>query len=159
DVAWAVRELFDRVYGYPFLSWRTVGRVAAFSLILQAVLAYELEGDMVQLASRYPVVGAMWVLQAVFNVACDYVSLFAIRLWIGVAGTRPVLALLGGLLVGILIIRLIYVLLGIAYLTDFGANIDTHGDKELHDLLVFRMPSLALSFAAFAIHLWLPLLA
>src|SRR5262249_10759418 len=35
QVAAAVQELFDRVYGYPFLSWRTAGRVAAFSIVLQ----------------------------------------------------------------------------------------------------------------------------
>ncbi len=153
-IAWAIQELFARVYGYPFLSWRTL---VGWPPIVQAVLIFELDKEIVGLSAKYRVVGAMWILQILVNIACDYFSIFAISLWLGIAGRRPIFALFGGLFVGVAVIKLLYVLLGLAYTTDF--NIQPHGNKELEDILQNRVPSVVVTLAAFAIHLWLPLLA
>ena len=152
-IAWAFRTLRSGLR-VSLLSWRTL---VGWPPIVQAVLIFELDKEIVGLSAKYRVVGAMWILQILVNIACDYFSIFAISLWLGIAGRRPIFALFGGLFVGVAVIKLLYVLLGLAYTTDF--NIQPHGNKELEDILQNRVPSVVVTLAAFAIHLWLPLLA
>jgi hypothetical protein len=155
----ALHEIFRRIYGSSLLSFRTFGRVAILSLVIQFVMICELDPSMFRSAARYPVVSFGCGIQIFTNVLCDYVSILFIGKWIDFVGERPLFALFTGLLVGIGIIRLLYVFLGIFYLTDFRANVNTGGDQALGWIVLYRMPSPEISLAAYAIHLWLPLFA
>jgi hypothetical protein len=158
-IASALREIFDRIYGPTLLSWQTFGRVAAFSLLVQLVTVYELDSTMFRSAAEYPAVRVGWGVQVFTNVSCDYASVFFIRKWIDFAGERALFALFTGLLVGIVVIRLLYVFLGIFYITDYRSNVHPGDDKALGWIVLYRMPAPELSLAAYAIHLRLPLLA
>lgn len=158
-IAAAIREVFDRVYGSQLFSWNSLGRVALLSVIVQVAFIYELDANMFSLAGRYPAVGFGWSVQVFTNVLCDYASIFVIKKWLEFVGENPVFALVTGLIVGAVVVRLLYVLLGFFYLTDFGANVDAGDDRVLAWIIRYRMPAPELSLASIVVHFWLPLFA
>lgn len=137
-IAAAIREVFDRVYGSQLFSWNSLGLMALLSVIVQVAFIYELDANMFSLAGRYPVVGFGWSVQVFTNVLCDYASIFVIKKCLEFTGEKPVFALVTGLMVGAVVVRLLYVLLGFFYLTDFGANVDAGDDRVLAWIIRYR---------------------
>src|SRR6266704_914864 len=78
NVANAVVELFDRLYGKHLFSFESVGRVLVYSIVIQFIFLLELARlsfDLVTDARYVPsLVIAFWV-----NLVSDYVSLFVVR--------------------------------------------------------------------------------
>jgi hypothetical protein len=97
QLADALVEVFDRLYTYPLKSGRAFLRSALFTIVVTLVFLYEMSDIVTPVTSR--VVFSV-IYATLFNVGADYISLFIIRAWLMRAGRRPVLALLGGTLIG-----------------------------------------------------------
>ena len=114
-------EIFDRIYGFPLFSLNSIIRCSLISLgittaliIITANYRYlwfiiALRDDPVILS-----VGIDWVGNMISNIVGDYISLFAIRRWFVAGPQRPMALLLIGLLFGLAIYTVFYVLRDIA---------------------------------------------
>jgi hypothetical protein len=120
DVASALVEVFDRIYTFPLWSRQCLLRSILFSVVVTIVYAYEylnLRSDLFhvfrdvwnggprkfEMARLY---GYYYGGVLLTNAVTDYVSLFIIRPWLMRAGSRPVLALLFAILLGVHVVCL-----------------------------------------------------
>jgi hypothetical protein len=102
QVASALVEVFDRLYTQPLFHWRAFVRSMVFTIIVFLIWLYELAGDfLATLEDPAILIGILPV-----NVLLDYVALFIIRPWLGFCGSRPVLSLTSGFVIGICIVGL-----------------------------------------------------
>src|SRR5262245_37298151 len=76
QIAAAIVEMFERLYGYPFLSWRTVLRVIVFSTVVHLLVWYELDAigfySSMWIKTRSPWWRPFFVLFPLGNIVSDY---------------------------------------------------------------------------------------
>ena len=147
-------EIFDRLYTRPLLGWRAVLRSAFLTSIITAIFVYEYRGNVYEVFSLEPyaelhVVGG----GLLTNIASDYVSLFIVRRLLVVGGNRPLIALVGGPLVGMFVVFLFMVVRVLAIFPNY---------MEISPVGIAFAPSVVnfiglLVLPALAVHLWLPL--
>jgi hypothetical protein len=157
-VAAAMVEIFDRLYTRPLLGWRAAMRSAAFTIILTSIFVYELCGGDLRLIMRVLADWDIVTVQLLTNLVSDYLSLFFVRGFLVIGGNRPIVALVGGSLLGMCVvvlfgyarqvavmIILVPLFLKIQDLLWYAAISFVYADEKL-----FSLPALA-------VHLWLPL--
>jgi hypothetical protein len=147
-------DVFDRLYTYPLLTWRAFMRSAVFSLVILGPILYETSGvplDIEQAGDTFSFLA--------IAVLSDYCSLFFIRRWITFSGSRPFIALLGGLFIACLIVTVG----GAARIT-----VAAHSGAKLivlqvigYGIFLGRYESLVplLAFPGIIVFAWLPLFA
>ncbi|MEH2488922.1 hypothetical protein [Bradyrhizobium sp. AZCC 2230] len=105
EIAAALVEFFDKIYTRPLLTLRAFSRSLLFTLIATLVVLFEMRGlapAFVETTTAFLIGGT--IIAYPFNAVTDYVSLFIIRPWLRRIGTRPILALLTGTLLGFLVV-------------------------------------------------------
>ena len=181
-IASALTEVFDRLYTSPLLHWRAFLRSAIFSTVLMSIFVFEAEKSpgVTELRSLTHT-GYLNFYGPAFavNLLSDYVSLFMIRPWLGRFGSKPVFALISGIVLAILIV-VVGVLLRLALsdvfihqpVLDVPPRDFVHEDDPYKAFLesssgqaFLRYITGVVSFAfftvlpTFAVFAWLPLLA
>jgi hypothetical protein len=170
-VAAAIVEVFDRIFTRPLLSWRAFGRSAIFTCTVICIFLIEFpparpfssSTDITEAFSVDRLV-TLWF-PFVQNLFSDYISLFAIRKWLLIAGRRPILALFGGIFVGFIVIvavniarAIVLAMLGLE--VGFGSARFWQYNSGVVPSMIFSMIfGLVSLLPAFAVHLWLPLFA
>jgi hypothetical protein len=160
EVADFVLEAFDRLFTRPLLGWRAVGRSAAWTVVVSAIVLWEL------LPIDYLRAWEFWAIkfgpQLAANLVSDYLSLFIVRKWLQVAGSRPLVALLGAPVFGAVIVFLansvIHVLLTYLFFTNLNliestVQVFNYWTKHI-GFLGWRI-ELASLLTGMAIHFWL----
>ena len=180
QVASALVEVFDRIYTYPLLRWRTFGRSLLFTTVISVIWVFEfmpyflakvcaavaavpsLREEMTEVCNTgafdfWPIlIGTTPLL--VFNVPSDYLSLFVIRPLLIRSGTKPVISLILGAVSGAAIV------LAVNSLRSFlNGLVLAAVDKTAPSPYDFIMPvspfSLLFAWPAMAVFIWLPLFA
>ena len=172
-------ECFDRIYGQPLLSARSLVRSLCITLCITFVFyvasrAKELvqlpelpvglkEGDTINVRfANFSVLTPAFIVGLYTNIASDYISLFIVRRWLVYANRYSIAALFTGPFLGAVVIVLTYLTrdywlqvigfpkMSVAY--QFG---DYLAEKPTYKLTSISMYFL---IPAIAVHLWLPLL-
>jgi len=153
----AIVEIFDKIYSKPLLGWRAILRSASLMLLLSCFLFYEfaprdtlkdqMSNDLLGLIS-----GALFYL--LIGVVSNYISLFAVRLWLVYRAENPAVAFIGGFVIGIAIVSLCWSMVAAALgpeesalenINLFWSAIAWVGPAQPHPLIL----------AGLAVHLWL----
>ena len=161
-LALALVEVFDKLYTHPLLRWRAFLRSVAFTLIVFVAFLYEygVLSRVVYRASSRPIMASILAV----NVMSDYCSLFVIRKWLILCGSRPFVALLGGSLIGGLIVMAGTFARGALGFVAAGwqlgalALLTTVGPQELARVF-FTSLTIDYSIPAAVVFAWLPLFA
>jgi hypothetical protein len=169
-VASAMMELFDKIYGIPLLARRAFLRSVLFTVGVTTAFLYE-SGELRTLVNLagFTIIGRMaFASFLLINCLADYAALFLIRPMLGIGSDRPIAVLLAGIIAGATIVALNYVFwpsLTYFYMVT-GLHpgiprIDSYSWSELIDF-IYRSSTSGLTrtviAAAFAVHLWIPLL-
>lgn len=164
DVAAAIVEVFDQLYSKPLLTLEAFARSAIFSIVVTlgyATLEWYRSDYFFELDRTWT---KMFIIGILFNVICDYVSLFSVRYCLVKMGRNPITALILGMCCGALIIYAVfclrsYVLIGIKNREWdlFGPNWGLENYFYLDNY--FYPHKDGLIRPAIIVHLWLPLLA
>lgn len=183
QIASALAEVFDRIYSYPLLRWRTFGRSLLFTTVVSAIFVFELSRhahivpryiipmkDLGQLAIAlfFNVFSweQLWV-ALLFNVLSDYLSLFVIRPLLIRSGTKPVIGLALGTVSGAAIVVAVNTLRLVGLIAIY-VSVPTALKLETLpiELIEHSMPwgpdgirGLLYAWPAMAVFVWLPLLA
>jgi hypothetical protein len=168
----AIIELFDRVYTHPLWSWRAFVRSALITLLISGVIIFEflsyeeIVSKVSHPISRPSAVGLIGF-TILFNIICDFTSLFLVR-WFLLRGKTSLFRSaivgpgLGMLLVRFFVeVRVFVTFTYMYYLFDApGSEIDKIIQRAtlMANLLQLQDVLNALSIAALAVHLWLPFL-
>lgn len=164
-VGQALVEGFDRIYGTPLLSFRSLLRSAAISIVITVIVLVEFPGVyglLIAFAQSvkpeyFPDVAievAKVILFALFlNVLSDYISLFAVRFWLKKAANKPYAALLAAPLVGAIIISGIFYIQWVAM-----GGLLSNSLAMMSGWKAYLITSTNI-YAALIVHLWLPLFA
>lgn len=170
--------LFDAIYDRPLISASSMLRSFLVTALITLAFYFESGASEVvhlNLPLRPPVhagthftatFALFSVLSPIFligfwtNVICDYVSLFAVRHWLSVAGNRPIIALVVGAIIGSGVVILMYVVRDYWFsqmgLAQFQVAYHIRGAPG--STLELMATSLFFVIPAVAVHLWLILL-
>lgn len=176
----ALLEVFDRIYGRPFFSLRAFARSAFLSIAIST--AYMFEFEMLPQMWNFDFhdwASVLLIIPVVFNILTDYISLFFIRKWLTFEWPSPMISLVTGMLLGCIVIVAFFYLQMMVISTIAGQYIL---GGSLFENLVYEkiylvnfldvfmsifasgghgdlLSTPALVLPAFAVFLWLPLLA
>jgi hypothetical protein len=179
-VGLAILEAFDRIYGYPPFSLRTLGRVAVISIGFQAALLTEFIPEVFPLMRSVSTWKVMIpVLMA--SILVDFLSVVLVRKCLSTLRERPLLSLFIGLGTGFLVMWIVAGVQSVVFpmFSAFDYKLPSNLTcpqnaveaciREINALILKRteelgIPTLISSLwityvPAFAIHLWLPLFA
>jgi hypothetical protein len=162
-VGTAILELFDRVYTPRLASWRALLRSASITIIISAILYYELyppKPVIMPLILSGDAVAIIILLGTIFsNIISDYLSLFVVRHFLSAGRDNPFRATWQAPLIGIGIVFALILLQNGFLALWYGGNIGnwsaTYGRflKESFSVPEWR----AFMLAPLVVHLWLPL--
>jgi hypothetical protein len=172
DISFAIVQMFERLYGYPFFSLRTVLRLILYSFALNAFFIYELGQAYIKgKLENFGWAGVLVNIGSIVagNILSDYLSLFVIRRWLIIGANQPLLALITGGVVGVIIVFVLNYLFTVLGWSIILPDKDREYDSPLslsvivlhfYSLFDFQAPELvSLVLPALIIHLWLPLFA
>jgi hypothetical protein len=157
-------ELFDGLYTSPLLSGSAFLRSTLFTFLVSGLFILQLN-YFVPLADRIrsgDIVAYLLGISLVINIGTDYLSLFAIREWLKLGGTKVVPALLIGTVVGVLILIMGNAVraASLALTFKFEPLPEAWNAKYFASVILQLFQSYAfLSLPAIAVFIWLPLLA
>jgi hypothetical protein len=163
-VGTAIIELFDRVYTPRLASWRAFLRSMSITVIISAILYYELyppNPSVMPLILRGDAVAIIILLGTIFsNIISDYLSLFVVRYFLSAGRDNPFRAIWQAPLIGVGIVFALILLqnafLSLWYSGHAGDWPATYARflKESFSLPEWR----AFMLAPLVVHLWLPLM-
>ena len=164
NVAKLMVDTFDGIYTSPLYGWRAMLRSAVISISVTLILTYSAYQAIFTIAAFSPEMRRQWTTQILANIIADDVSLFFIRRWLIFGGSRPLLALLTGPLVGFAVIAVVYAIRDVG-----GFSIATgtfHFRYFYEDVLEWIRfittpggTNRFLALLALVVHLWQPLFA
>jgi hypothetical protein len=166
EVASSLVEVFDRVYTSPLKSKRAFLRSALFTILMTAVVLFELRGDLArELRTENPSDRDFLLFTMAFstvaNVSADYISLFIIRPWLVRSGSKPAFALITGTLIGIVFmlgVTIARVFLDfVLALRVVRAQVPMPGGGWADSLAFFLLYPFVFSVPGLAVFAWLPL--
>jgi len=158
QLADALVEVFDRLYTFPLKSGRAFLRSALLTIVVTLVFLYEMRDIVTPVTSR--VVFSV-IYATLFNVVADYISLFIIRAWLVRAGRRPIVALLGGTLIGAAFVYVVTIVRTvIPVFVDFArTSPDEMMSPNAPDIATSLVISLVYGLPGVVVFAWLPLFA
>jgi hypothetical protein len=174
-VAAAFLELFDKIYGHPLLSWRSLARSSIITVtltIVYAALYTSMFGGYGASGKETPLVVAL-PMTLIFNILTDYISLFVVRRLLQMRERSQIFVLVSGASAGICVILVLYALRELIIAAIRGIYLHMPADAVIHLLVgywrlvlwslrtpdgIYVLHSL-LILPALATHIWLPLLA
>lgn len=161
-VSAAIVEIFDRIYTRPLWGWRAIVRSFAFSVIVTAIIWYELKTAE---APDFEVFDPFVLRNVATTLIADYISIYIIRMLLRMGSKFPLIALLVALVAGCAIIFVTQLISVTAW--NFAMSAENIGLGtpiflfwDLVQMVTTGTFTFWLFFApAFAVHLWLPLFA
>lgn len=153
-------QIFDRIFSAPLLSIHAFMRSAALSLAVMTIVIYSLFPMIFYFYVDVPEIRPLWSYHVLKNIFCDYCSLFIIRRWLIVAGSRPVFAMITGPFFGAAAVYVIYIVLDVTRFSllisgEFHLIYFVQGTLQYLRQFQQHTANSVFTTAAFAVHGWL----
>jgi hypothetical protein len=163
DAAAVILYVFDGLYTHPLWRPSAIFRSLLISVAATILISLQIYPMIRTFFIASPEVRLLFTTQTFANVFADYISLFFIRRWLILGGTRPLFALSTAPIIGVFIVAVCY---DIRDVIDFSLTTGTfhlrYFLEDFDDWLVFlshRGTRRAFLIPALVVHLWLPLFA
>jgi hypothetical protein len=174
-LASALLELFDRIYGRPLLSLRSLVRSSVISMTLTLIywiFFTDLISDVKRLRPQNYVFLYYIPVPLIFNAAADYISLFLVRRWLQIKEHSQFFIITTGALAGISVVLSLYIAREVLATSVMGRHLGMSETEALSTILTYWKDVISdlsrgdtstfhplLILPALATHFWLLLLA